>query len=84
MAAKLNTAITRFQAQNGTLESAVKNYDDQMGVIDKSIERLTSRFSAAQQSLVEQFTRLETNISKFQSLGSLIGAQLGSIPRIGS
>lgn len=83
VAAELNSAIDGLLRSKGTLDTARNSFDEQMESIDEAISRLTARFDAAQQSLVKQFTAMESAVSSLQSLGSLLGAQLGSLPRIG-
>lgn len=82
VAAELNAAIDGLLRANGTLDSARNGFDEQIDSIDDAISRLTARFDAAQASLIKQFTAMESAVSNLQSLGSLLGAQLSSLPRL--
>lgn len=84
VAAEMNAAIDGLLRSKGTLDSARNSFDEQMDSIDDAISRLTARFDAAQQSLVKQFAAMESAVSNLQGLGSMLGAQLGSLPSIGN
>ncbi len=66
----------------GQISSATFEFDNRIASIDASIERLNSRFEAQQESLLRQFTNLESQISELQGIGNILSAQLASLPTI--
>jgi flagellar hook-associated protein 2 len=68
--------------QIGPVASTFDEFESRIASIDESIETLNTRFDAEEQSLLRQFTALESRIAELQSLGSIMAAQLASLPSI--
>lgn len=63
---------------SGRIETANDRYDELVADIDESIKRMNERFDAEQESLIKQFTALETAVSGFQNTASFLSSQLAS------
>lgn len=66
----------------GPVASTFDEFESRIASIDESIETLNARFESEEQSLLRQFTALESRIAELQSLGSIMSAQLASLPSI--
>jgi flagellar hook-associated protein 2 len=80
LAAELDLTLDQIlNSEKGQLKTVNDSYDDRVESLQKSIDRMNAQFEARRESLVQQFVRLETNLSQFQTLGSYLSAQLGSL-----
>ncbi|TWU02154.1 flagellar filament capping protein FliD [Stieleria varia] len=68
----------------GLLKTVEDDFDARIESIDKSIERVEEITAAKRESLLAEFTALESIISELQNTGSFITNQLASIGPIGS
>lgn len=87
LAAQLNNLIERItdrtENREGEVAVAMREFDGRMEILDRSLDRLNAQFERQEQSLLRQFTNLETRISELQGLGSIVAAQLASLNAFG-
>jgi flagellar capping protein FliD len=76
---KLLQLPTQGESGGGKIHTANSRYDDLIADIDESIKRMNARFDAEQESLIKQFTALETAVSGFQNTASFLSSQLASV-----
>lgn len=76
---KLLQPPTDGESGGGKIHTANSRYDDLIADIEESITRMNARFDAEQESLIKQFTALETAVSGFQNTASFLSSQLSSI-----
>jgi flagellar capping protein FliD len=80
----INALLLDQGSRVGPVASTFDEFESRIQSIDQSIEDLNARFDAEEQSLLRQFTALESRIAELQSLGSIMSAQLASLPSINS
>jgi flagellar hook-associated protein 2 len=68
--------------RQGQLATTNAEFGRRIESIDQTIARLQARFDAQQQTLVKQFTALESQISQLQAIGNTLSLQLASLPQI--
>ena len=71
-----------LSTQIGLLSTVDDGFDDQLKSLQVSIDRQKGVFDRQQESLVKQFTVLESAISQMQSTSSYLAGQLANLPRI--
>ena len=80
IASRLGSAIKNMTESRGSLDRIEDEFASRIDSIDASITRMNALFESKQQSLLQEFARLESSVSELQSVGSLLGAQLSSLP----
>jgi flagellar hook-associated protein 2 len=68
--------------RQGQLATMNAEFGRRIESIDQTIARLQARFDAQQQTLVKQFTALESQISQLQAIGNTLSLQLASLSQI--
>lgn len=63
----------------GTIKQVDDRFDQTADDIQKSIDRQNARFEAAQESLIKQFTALESVLNQLQTTSSFVSSQLAGI-----
>ena len=80
IASKIGQTVTSILSSSGTLARMNEAFDARIDSVDDSIERLNNAFDARRESLTAQFARLESVVGDLQGVGSLLSAQLATIP----
>lgn len=84
LAARLDNVLDDLlDPVHGKIKTSNDSYDAQLKSIQDSVDRLNDRFTASQESLLKQFAALESNLSKLQSTGNLLAAQLSGVSGLG-
>lgn len=70
--------------ENGLLKTTEENYNARIDSIDESIRRVEDITESKRESLIKEFTALESILSELQNTGSFIATQLATIQPISS
>ncbi len=76
--AQLDTFFKDEEGFTGQVASVNNRYGEVLDSIQDSIDRLNARFDAQQESLIRQFTQLETIVAELQNTGGYLAALLPS------
>lgn len=80
VAARLDQLLgSMLDSVSGSVKQVDDRFDQTAADIQESIDRQNARFEAAQESLIKQFTALESVLNQLQTTSSFVGSQLASI-----
>lgn len=80
LAAKLDLVLNSIlDPANGRVKTVNDSFDEQIQDIEETIERQNALVEQRKEALIEQFIALESAISKFQSAGNFLAAQLAGV-----
>lgn len=80
VASRLDQILGKLlDSTTGRVKQVTDQFDDEAADIQKVIDRQKSRFDAAQESLLKQFTALESAISELQNTSNFLTAQLSNL-----
>ena len=80
VAARLDQLLgSMLDSVSGPVKQVDDRFDQTAADIQKSIDRQNARFEAAQESLIKQFTALESILNQLQTTSTFVGSQLATI-----
>ena len=80
---QLNQLVNGFlDAETGILKTVEDEFETRLESIDQSIARVEEITNSRRESLIEEFTALESILNELQTTGSFISSQLSSIRSI--
>lgn len=79
----LETRISQFTGENGYLKGSQKSLESQMEMTNKAIERMNERLAQREQTLIQQFAEMQTQMTLMLYTSQQMNSIYGSLYRSG-
>jgi flagellar hook-associated protein 2 len=79
----LETRLSQFTGENGYLKGSQKSLESQMELTNKAIERMNERLAQREQTLIQQFAEMQTQMTLMLYTSQQMNSIYGSLYRSG-